>query len=98
MALTAAQKELNLLEHSLITEWPTRWGTKNKMIARVLEQCKVLNHVLSADKKTRKKTLTWEDIEVLECIHKALHPLQEFTDVRSGEDYVSSILSQFFTF
>ncbi|CAM4535279.1 unnamed protein product [Leuciscus chuanchicus] len=89
MALTSAQKELNLPEHSLITECPTRWGTKGKMIARVLEQCKALNHVLSADKKTRYLTLTWQDIEVLESIHKALHPLQEFTDVLSGEDYVS---------
>ncbi|CAM4696307.1 unnamed protein product [Leuciscus chuanchicus] len=59
------------------------------MIARVLEQCKALNHVLSTDKKTRHLTLTWQDIEVLESIHKALHPLQEFTDVLSGEDYVS---------
>nr|XP_055046939.1 zinc finger BED domain-containing protein 4-like [Misgurnus anguillicaudatus] len=89
MALTAAQKELNLPEHSLITECPTRWGTKEKMIARVLEQCKALNHVLSADKKTRLLTLTWQDMEVLESIHQALHPLQEFTDVLSGEEYVS---------
>ncbi|XP_035984709.1 proline-rich protein 36-like [Fundulus heteroclitus] len=29
------------------------------------------------------------DIEVLESIHKALHPLQEFTDALSGEEYVS---------
>lgn len=30
-----------------------------------------------------------QDIDVLESIHKALHPLQEFTDSLSGEDYVS---------
>lgn len=40
-------------------------------------------------RKTRHLTLTWQDIEVLESIHKALHPLQEFTDVLSGEEYVS---------
>lgn len=48
-----------------------------------------MNHVLSADKKTMHLTLTWQDIEVLKSIHKALHPLQEFTDVLSGKDYVS---------
>ncbi|XP_045076134.1 E3 SUMO-protein ligase ZBED1-like [Coregonus clupeaformis] len=32
---------------------------------------------------------TWQDIDVLESIHKALHPLLEFTDALSGEEYVS---------
>ncbi|XP_066533969.1 E3 SUMO-protein ligase ZBED1 [Hoplias malabaricus] len=88
-ALTAAQKDFNLPEHSLITECSTRWGTKEKMIERVLEQIKALNHVLSADRKTRHLLLTWQDTDVLESIHKALHPLQEFTDALSGEEYVS---------
>ncbi|KAL6465097.1 hypothetical protein MHYP_G00252300 [Metynnis hypsauchen] len=88
-ALTAAQKEFNLPEHSLITECQTRWGTKEKMIERILEQSKALIHVLSADRRTRHLVLTWQDTEVLESIHKALHPLQEFTDALSGEEYVS---------
>jgi len=47
------------------------------MIARVLDQCKSLNYVVSAGRKTRH--LTWQDI----------HPLQVFTDVLSGEESVS---------
>ncbi|KAL1274172.1 hypothetical protein QQF64_026986 [Cirrhinus molitorella] len=44
--MTEAQKELKLPEHTLITEFPTRWESKEKMIARVLEQAKAVSHVL----------------------------------------------------
>lgn len=77
-AMTEAQKEHKLPEHTLITECPTRWGSKEMMIARVLEQA-----------KARSLIPTWQDIEVLESIHKVLHPLLEFTDALSGEDFVS---------
>ncbi len=88
-AMTEAQRELKLPEHTLITECPTRWGSKEKMIARVLEQAKAISHVLSGDRYARSLIPTWQDIEVLESIHKALHPLLEFTDALSGEEYVS---------
>uniref|UniRef100_A0A8C9YIK6 BED-type domain-containing protein n=1 Tax=Sander lucioperca TaxID=283035 RepID=A0A8C9YIK6_SANLU len=88
-ALTEAQKELKLPEHSLITECPTRWGSEEKMIARVLEQAKAISQVLSGDRHARFLIPTWQDTEVLESIHKALHPLSEFTDALSGEEYVS---------
>ena len=88
-ALKQAQHELNLPEHSLITESPTRWGSRQKMIGRVLEQSKALSQVLSEDKKTRHLVPTWQDTDVLESINNALGPLQEFTDALSGEAYVS---------
>ncbi|XP_038163162.1 E3 SUMO-protein ligase ZBED1-like [Cyprinodon tularosa] len=88
-AMAEAQRELKLPEHSLITECPTRWGSKEMMIARVLEQLKAITQVLSGDRYARSLIPTWQDIEVLESIHKALHPLQEFTDALSGEEYVS---------
>ncbi|XP_051806757.1 zinc finger BED domain-containing protein 4-like isoform X4 [Acanthochromis polyacanthus] len=87
--LTDAQKELNLPEHTLITECQTRWGSRQKMVDRVLEQNKALNQVLSEDRKTRHLVPTWQDIKVLESINSALKPLQEFTDILSGEEYVS---------
>ena len=87
--LKQAQHELNLPEHSLITESPTRWGSRQKMIGRVLEQSKALSQVLSKDKKTRHLVPTWQDTDVLESINNALGPLQEFTDALSGEAYVS---------
>lgn len=89
MALKKAQQDFNLPEHSLITECPTRWGSRQKMIERVLEQSKALSQVLSEDKKTRHLVPTWQDTDVLESINNALSPLQEFTDALSGEDYVS---------
>lgn len=61
------------------------------MVERVLEQERALAKVLSADKKTRPLVLTWQDIEVLEAIQRALKPLQDFTDALSGEEYVTLI-------
>lgn len=48
VALKEAQKEHSLPEHSLITECPTRWGSRQKMIARVLEQQRAISDILSA--------------------------------------------------
>lgn len=59
------------------------------MIDRVLEQNKALTQVLSEDRKTRHLVPTWQDIEVLESINGTLKPLQDFTDVLSGEYYIS---------
>lgn len=59
------------------------------MIARVLEQMKAISQVLTGDRHARSLIPTWQDAEVLESIHKALHPLSEFTDALSGEEYVS---------
>ncbi|CAL9695097.1 unnamed protein product [Knipowitschia caucasica] len=87
--LAEVQLQLGLPAHQLITESATRWGSRLVMIERVLEQERALAKVLSADKKTRPLVLTWQDIEVLEAIQKALKPLQDFTDAFSGEAYVT---------
>ena len=41
--------------------------------------------VLSTDRKTSHLVPTWQDIEVLESLSKALSPLADLTDFRSGE-------------
>ncbi|KAK7891329.1 hypothetical protein WMY93_023292 [Mugilogobius chulae] len=87
--LAEAQKQLNLPEHSLKTECPTRWGSRQAMIERILEQQKAIAQVLSMDKKLRHLIPTWQDIDVLEAVNKALGPLVEFTDALSGETYIS---------
>ncbi len=89
MVLKKAQKEHNLPEHSLITECPTRWGSRQRMIQRVLEQQRAISDVLSADRKSRHLVPSWQDLDVLESINQALQPLQEFTEALSGERYVS---------
>lgn len=58
------------------------------MIETFLEQEKAIARVLGADKKSRHLVPTWQDTEVLESINKAVKPLQDFTDVLSGEGYV----------
>ncbi|KAL3988405.1 serine protease 27 [Sarotherodon galilaeus] len=85
----AAQKELGLPEHKLITECCTCWGSKQRMIQRPLEQEKAITQVLAADKTTRHLMLTWKDIEVLDSVSTALSPLLEFTDAFSAEEYVT---------
>lgn len=40
--LAEAQRELKLPEHSLQSECPTRWGSRQAMIGRVLEQQKAI--------------------------------------------------------
>ena len=87
--LTKVQADLGIPHHSLIIDCQTRWGSLQKMISRVLEQEKALHQVLSIDKKTAHLVPTWQDLEVLESINKALAPLADFTDILSGEKYVT---------
>lgn len=99
-ALDDAQNQLKLPEHKLITESPTRWGSRQRMIERFTEQEKAIRHVLSADKTRRHLIPTWQDVDVLESVSKALSPLLEFTDALSGEQvvtisYLKPVLSLF---
>ncbi|XP_024139828.2 zinc finger BED domain-containing protein 1, partial [Oryzias melastigma] len=87
--LLTAQARHNLPQLKLITESPTRWGSKLAMMERILEQEKALSEVLKIDKKTKHLALSWQDLDVMEPLKKALGPLRDFTDAFSGEDYVS---------
>jgi len=83
------QTSLNLPKHTLCGACPTRWGFEQKMVERILEQVSALRQVLGADKKRSHLIPSWQHIDVLESVNKALGPLQEFTDIMSGERYVS---------
>ncbi|XP_073457240.1 E3 SUMO-protein ligase ZBED1-like [Aquarana catesbeiana] len=87
--MAEVQAELGLPPHQLVTESLTRWGSRQKMIERYLEQERVIVRVLGADKKTRHLVPTWQDLEVLDATNKAIKSLQDFTDALSGEAYVS---------
>ena len=45
--------------------------------------------MLLADRKMSHLVLTWQDLDVLTAINEALAPLADFTDVMSGENYVT---------
>lgn len=51
--LGVAQSELGLPPHQLTTGSPTRWGSRQKMIERFLEQEKAISCVLGSDVKSR---------------------------------------------
>ncbi|KAI7790592.1 putative zinc finger BED domain-containing protein 1-like [Triplophysa rosa] len=85
--LKDAQVELGLLPHKLVTESATRWESRQKMIQRVLEQEKAITQVVAADRSTRHLVPTWQDIDVLDSVSKALGPLLDFTDALSSENY-----------
>ncbi|CAI5637539.1 unnamed protein product, partial [Oreochromis niloticus] len=90
--LKKAQIDLKLPDHSLKTECPTRWGSRQAMVSRVLEQQKAIARVLSQDRGTRHLIPSWQDIDVLEAINKTLGPLVEFTDALSGEKYEAAVM------
>ncbi|XP_074543295.1 E3 SUMO-protein ligase ZBED1-like [Halichoeres trimaculatus] len=89
VALKTAQIEEKLPDHVLVTDCQTRWGSTQKMVERVLEQQPAIHRVLSSDRKTRHLLPSWQDLEVLESVNKALSPFQEFTDALSDENHVS---------
>ena len=68
---------------------PTRWGSTQHMVSRVLGNKKAIRRVLGNDKDTSHLVPRWEDLEVLECIDKALGPLKAFTDIMSASKYVT---------
>ncbi len=74
---------------SLRQDCPTRWGSKQKMIQRVLEQANAIKRALD-DRRHQHLNLTWQDIAVLESINAALKPVVEFTDVLSNEKVISA--------
>ena len=64
-------------------------GCTYKMVDRILEQEKAIQQVLSKDCKASHLVLTWQDVDVLTSMHKALEPFADFTDALSGDSYVT---------
>ncbi|XP_077306275.1 E3 SUMO-protein ligase ZBED1-like [Lithobates pipiens] len=92
LAIENAMKDPRIeraMDHKLKTESPTRWGSRQAMVRRILEQQAAITHVLSSDRKARHLLPTWQDLEILEAVDKTLTPLADFTDALSGEQYVS---------
>ncbi|KAK0142973.1 Zinc finger BED domain-containing protein 1 [Merluccius polli] len=86
--LRKAQTE-NLPQHSLVLDVATRWGTKQKIIERILEQLPTVRRGLIDDRKHGHLNPTCQDNSVLESIYTAMKPVAELTDALSGEKYVS---------
>lgn len=68
---------------------PTRWGTKQKMVERVLEQAPAIRRVLD-ERRSQHLIPTWQDVEVLESVNAALKKVTDFTDALSSEKTVTA--------
>lgn len=68
---------------------PTNWGTKQKMIERILEQAPAIRRVLD-DRRSQYLIPTWQDIAVLESVTTALKKVANFTDALSSENTVTA--------
>ena len=83
--MNKAQSDLGLPQHSLVTDCVTRWGSQLSMTGRILEQEACIRQVLATDRKHAHLIPTWQDLDVLESMKAALGPLEDFTDMLSGE-------------
>ena len=72
-----AQDTLSLKKHSLGAHCPTRWGSQQNKVERILEQETAIRQVLGADRKTSHLKPSWLDIDVLESLNRALAPLKD---------------------
>ena len=59
------------------------------MVTRLLEQEVAVRAVLSEDRKTSHLIPSWQDIDVLESISKALSSISKLTDFLSGENHAT---------
>ena len=76
--------------HIYIQDCPTRLGSMNKMISRILEQEEAIRRTLSSDRKTISLNLTWQDKDILESTDKVFSQLSSLTDILSGENFLDS--------
>ena len=60
-----------------------------KMVSRILEQEEAIQVVLSFDRKACHLIPSWQDIDVLQSIDRALAPISSFTDILSADSYVT---------
>ena len=78
------QKELELPNHVLKTDCPTRWGALYAAVGRFLEQEPAIRKVLAADYTSSHLLLSGSDIEVLCNVKHALEPVSTLTNMLAG--------------
>ena len=83
--LKETQKTLNLPEHMLIHDEPTRWNSTFKMVERFSIQQQAVCAVLAENRKKWHLMPKNSDVTTLEAIREVLGPLSSFTDALSGD-------------
>ncbi len=87
--LKKKQKDLQLPEHRMIHDEPTRWDSAYEMVERFLEQQQAVCSVLADDRKKWHLMPKDSDITVLETVKEVLSPVSSFTDALSGEKHAT---------
>ena len=96
--MATIQEEKNLPLHKLKGDCATRWGSTSSMMERIYEQQEAVRIVLAGDRKVSHLILTWQDVDVIDSVLAVLRPLQQLTDLLSGEKYVTvSVVSRYLT-
>ena len=83
------QVQKNLPQKKLKGDVCTRWGSKANMIKRIVEQQDAISVVLGQDRKTSHLLPTWQDLDVLQSILKAIEGFKDLTDLLSGEKRIT---------
>uniref|UniRef100_A0A3Q3Q9S5 BED-type domain-containing protein n=1 Tax=Monopterus albus TaxID=43700 RepID=A0A3Q3Q9S5_MONAL len=87
--LKKKQKDLQVPEHRMIHDEPTRWDSAYQMVERFLEQQQAVCSVLADDWKKWHLMPKDSDITVLETVKEVLSPISSFTDALSGEKHTT---------
>lgn len=83
------QAELDLPQHHLIHDVPTRWGSTFEMVSRFLEQQQAVCAVLAEDRGQWHLMPKDAIITTLEDVNQILTPLSNFTDALASETRVT---------
>ncbi len=87
--LKKKQKDLQLPEHRMIHDEPTRWDSAYEMVERFLEQQQAVCSVLAHDRKKWHLMPKDSDITVLETVKEVFSPVSSFTDALIGEKHAT---------
>lgn len=95
-ALAVKQVQLEVPQHKLIQEVPTRWNSTYEMMKRLLEQRTAVSAVLLGSKRatTRELNLSPSELTQMELLVQILEPLAQATEMLSTDGYPSLSVMQ----
>lgn len=88
-SLREKQGVLGLPQHELIIDVSTRWGSTADMVHRLLEQQQAVCAVFMENRAIWHLNPSDGVYSILECLDEVCFPLLKFTDMFSGETYVT---------
>ena len=89
-SITKALQQQGLPVRKLRTDVATKWGSTILMLKQIKEQIDAIRITLSNDPKVFNLVPTWQNCDVIEKVIAALDPLEDLTDLLSGEMRVTS--------